>query len=287
MKANNIFAILLGCVLTLGVVSCVEKAPAYIPGEPEIDNGVFILATDKAAGINPTTFTVKTSDREFTYWLGRTSSNGSCTFNIINHSDARFSVPSSVTFAEGQKKAALVVTFADALPEEDCKISFEVEQDKASIYGMGTAEFSGVLNCTPFHKLVLGSYKSSNTIISYFGDESDFKFNVVPCPEDVTGKVIFENLDPYFLSLGYTAAKGYNNPVGILDEENSMIVIPAGQDVGVGYVFQGFSDPDPDVAEYMDDIYVKFDGESTLTFENAWGITGWYTLYYGGFSCKK
>lgn len=34
MKANKIFAILLGCVLTLGISSCVEKAPEYVPGEP-------------------------------------------------------------------------------------------------------------------------------------------------------------------------------------------------------------------------------------------------------------
>lgn len=286
MKAKKYFAILLGCVLALSAVSCVEKAPEYVPGEPDIANGAYVLATDKSAGINPTTFTVASSDREFTYWLGRTTAEGACTVNIINHSDPIFTVPSSVSFAAGETKTPLVVTFSDALPEEDCKVSFEIDKASAAIYGNGAPDFTGALNCTPFHKLILGNYKS-NTIVSYFGDEATFNFTVVPSKDDPTGKVIFENLEPYFLSKGYTANKGYNKPIGIIDEANSQIIIPSGQDVGIGQVFQGFSDADPDVAEYMDDIYVQFDGDKVLTFVNAWGITGWYTLYYGGFSCSK
>lgn len=286
MKANKIFAIILGCVLALGISSCVEVAPEYVPGEPEIANGAFFLPADKATGVNPAQYTVKSTDTEFTYWVGRTSASGSCTVNIINNnSDARFTVPSSVTFADGETKAPLTVSFSQ-LPEENCALSFSIDPASAAIYGAGAPSFSGALNCTPFYKLVSGSYKSS-TIISYFGRESNFKFNVVPSKDDPSGKVIFENLDPYFLSNGYTVDKGVNSPYGIIDEENSMIIIPAGQNVGNGYVFQGFSDPDPDVAEYMDDIYVQFDGVNTLTFVNAWGVTGWYTLYYGGFSCTK
>lgn len=286
MKANKIFAILFGCVLALGVSSCVEVAPEYVPGESDIANGAFFLPADKATGVNPAQYTVKGTDTEFTYWVGRSSASGSCTVNIINNnSDARFTVPSSVTFADGETKAPLTVTFSP-LPEENCALSFSIDPANAAIYGAGASSFSGALNCTPFYKLVSGTYKSP-TIISYFGDESDFNFTVVPSKDDPTHKVIFENLDPYFKSKGITADKGGNNPYGIIDEENSMIVIPSGQDVGIGYVFQGFGDPDPDVAEYMDDIYVQFDGVNTLTFVNAWGVTGWYTLYYGGFSCTK
>lgn len=284
MKANKIFAILFGCVLTLS--SCVETAPEYVAGEPEIVNGAFVLATNKAEGINPTPVTLKSTDRSFTYWIGRTNPQGSCTVSIINHSDARFTVPSSVSFSEGQTKAELVVTFAESLPEENCTVAFEIDPASAAIYGAGTSEFVGALNCTPFYKLVCGTYKAP-TFNSYFGRASTFNFTVVPNEKDLTGSVYFQNLDPYFASAGYTASKGANTPIGYLDDENSMIIIPSGQDVGIGFVFQGFDDPDPDIAEGYDDIYVKFDGDKTLTFLNAWGITGWYTLYYGGFSCTK
>lgn len=286
MKAYKFSAILLGCVMMLGFASCVEKAPEYVPGEAEITNGAFFLATDKAAGINPDEFTVKNSDTEFTYWVGRSNPSGDCTVNIINNSDARFTVPATVTFANGEKKAPLTVKFS-ALPEENCYVSFKIADEAAAIYGAGTSEFSGALNCTPFHKLILGTY-TSGPVDSYFGDIYQFNFTIVANPEDEDHKsVIIQNLDPFFFGNGYTAAKGYNTVVGFIDESTSTIIVPSGQRVGYSnVVFQGFDDPDPDVADFDDYIYLVFDS-GTITFKNAWGVTGWYAIYYGGTTVTK
>ena len=65
-----------------------------------------------------------------------------------------------------------------------------------------------------------------------------------------------------------------------------MIIVPV---QGVGYQtteFMGFDDSDPEEAGNYDDIYIRFEGDNTLIFTNAWGIFspgGWFTLYYGGF----
>lgn len=288
MKANKIFAILFGCVLALGVSSCVEVAPEYVPGESEIANGAFFLPADKATGVNPAQYTVKGTDTEFTYWVGRSSASGSCTVNIINNnSDARFTVPSSVTFADGETKAPLTVTFSQ-LPEENCALSFSIDPSSAAIYGAGASSFSGALNCTPFHKLVLGTYKSG-TVVAYWGDEYKFNFNIVPNAEDETNStVIVENFDPYFSGKGYVASKGYQKIIGTLDAENSMIIIAAGQDVGVGCQYIGFNNADPDMADDDDDIYLAFD-TTTITILNAYYMWagGYYEIYPGGIVCSK
>ena len=266
------------------LVTDVSAAPAPSPAA-----GAFIIDTDNANGINPTSFSVKPSDREFTYWIGRNTSENACTVPIINHSDSRFTVPSSVTFSAGETQAPLVITFSDTLPEEDCMVSFEIDEAYASSYGSGSFSFTGVLNGMPFYKRVLGNY-TSDEIHDYFGENVTFNFNVVPSQDNPTEKVVIENLEPYFADNGYTAEGGYNSPYGLLDEDNSMIIVPV---QGVGYQtteFVGFDDSDPEEAGNYDDIYIRFEGDNTLIFTNAWGIFssgGWYTLYYGGFSCKK
>ena len=53
----------------------------------------------------------------------------------------------------------------------------------------------------------------------------------------------------------------------------------------------GFTGPDPDESGLLgtgDNIIIQIeDGGNTLVIPNAWGITGWYNLFYGGVKFTK
>lgn len=130
-------------ILAAGIFSC-SKGLTYTPGEAEPSNGVFFLAT--SGDINPSVYSVLSTDTQFTYWLGRTSTSGSLTVNLVNNSDSKIKVPSSVTFADGVAKVPLVVTF-ESLPTSDVPVKIEVADPNKSIYGAGTTSLNSSLNC--------------------------------------------------------------------------------------------------------------------------------------------
>lgn len=136
--------------------------------------------------------------------------------------------------------------------------------------------------------MICGNFVSG-VVESYFGKQYEMNFIVEKDPDNANG-VIFKNLDPFFYSNGFTADNGTNTFKGEVDLDKKLIVIPAEQPVGYqSFVIMGFStaDPDDDDADF-DDVYVSIeDYGETLVFQNAWGITGWYNLFYGGLKCSK
>ncbi len=162
----------------------------------------------------------------------------------------------------------------------------------------GGTSYSDVLEVkvpdVPFYAKVPGTY--SGAANSYWGNDYTLSVQVVSDPEDKT-KVLVYNLDAYFVSKGYTAAKGYNIYSGTIDEENLCIVVESGQPTGYvsssqgAIVLYGFDDPSPEDGDMGADIILNVDSDcSAITIPNAFGIasnSGWWEIYLGGSVLKK
>jgi len=133
-------------IASLLLVSCNKTSyPEQGPAEPEVVNGAFFLPSDAKAGINPSEFSLDANATSFTYYIGRNSTSGSATVAIENQSDPIFTVPSSVTFADGKDVAELVVSFSD-VPATGAAIKMRIAEANAAIYSGAYPAFEGSLN---------------------------------------------------------------------------------------------------------------------------------------------
>lgn len=135
-------------------------------------------------------------------------------------------------------------------------------------------------------------------IVGYFGREVDINFYIVKDETDMK-KVWLCNLCASFTGMGYVAPS-VNMFYATLNEDNTQMYIPSGQEVGlstggVNITLEGFTGPDPDTSDIMsggDVITVNIlENGNKLVFEEAWGSTaagdGWWDLYYGGLEVTK
>ena len=207
--------------------SCQEEEVVDVRGEQEPQGSAYFLTTDKGAGINPVEYTVEADATSYTYWLGRKNTTGSLTVNIVNHSDPRFTVPSTVTFESGADKAPLTISF-ESVPPENCLVSFEVEKSQAAIYS-GCASFQGYLNCL-WEALGTGYFFD---YLPLFGSDYNvvevdvFRSYVDPNQYKISDP--YENADELLVDAwGSSYLGGDKNPDGIIfsvtDDENQNIV---------------------------------------------------------------
>lgn len=133
-------------VLALVAVGCTLPDPVREASPADIACGAYFLASDKAAKINLPVATVEATDTEYTYYLGRTNNQGDVTVNLINNSDPCFTVPSSVTFKNGEYTAKLVITFT-SVPAADTPVKIEVAPEFVSLYAAGSPKLDVALNC--------------------------------------------------------------------------------------------------------------------------------------------
>lgn len=190
------------------------------------------------------------------------------------------------TPAESAEGTDFTVTAKKLTP----KSTYYVAAYAVNVYGQRVLSQAQQMT-TPDIKLTIdmicGQF-ASKTVTTYFDKEFAMNFTVEKDPENPNG-LIFKDLDPFFASNGYTAANGANIFQAEVDLDKNEIIIYAEQPVGYSTaVIMGFNDADPDVADGYDDVHVKVeDYGETLIFQNAWGITGWYNLFYGGLKCTK
>lgn len=142
MKANTIFALFLGCALTLGVASCVEKAPEYVPGEP--DAAVVFAGPDVTV---PTNLDLNGTPIEVPFV--RSDSNGALDVTVaLSDNSGIFSLSgNTVSFAAGEKVAKAYVNYDyDKLdPKATYKIEVSMTSEaNASQYMAVTIPFSCV-----------------------------------------------------------------------------------------------------------------------------------------------
>lgn len=126
---------------------------------------------------------------------------------------------------------------------------------------------------------------------AYWGDNYTFNFSLQIDSEDST-KVKVLDFDPFMASNEFYSTDGYNIYEGVIDWENKVIILEAGQETGYKDTFiVGMDNPDPNLAENYDNIYLDVEayGE-TVVIRNACGVMsegGWYELYFGGITLNK
>lgn len=139
-------------------------------------------------------------------------------------------------------------------------------------------------------RFILGTYSASAD--SYFSSRGHYDWDItVDRDESDINKVWIGNLDPFFLANGFLAPTE-NYFYGFVSDDKTEIRVPNEQKVGYeDYVLAGFTGPDPDESDPLgtgDNIIIQIeDGGNTLVIPNAWGITGWYNLFYGGVKFTK
>lgn len=106
MKAHKYFAILLGCVLTLGLSSCVEKAPEYVPGEA---NTVSCVVTPDISV--QTNVDLNGTPLEVPFIRSNTSGALDCNVTITDKSGLFKLQSSKISFKNGEKTANAYVTY--------------------------------------------------------------------------------------------------------------------------------------------------------------------------------
>lgn len=133
MKLINTFlSALLSLSTVIGVISCTEEAdytPAQIP-----DNAQVYFATDESS-----TVSLEAGQQSFMVSVYRISKEGALTVNVTAKDESGiFTIPSSVTFADGTTKAELAVSFdfSKLEPEKKYPISFAIDNEsELSQYG--------------------------------------------------------------------------------------------------------------------------------------------------------
>lgn len=142
------------CMLGIGFTSCDDQDDAkYAPTTPEDSPEVYFSYSDDG-----TAYEVGKSEKEFTLPVYRPTDKGSATFNIettvSGGSASLFNIPASVTFADGEDKADLVVTFEPTLLEVGVEYSFtfKVLDGANTPYTLGT--LTNVLTYNPWERVV-------------------------------------------------------------------------------------------------------------------------------------
>lgn len=106
MKAIKIYNILLGCVLALGLSSCVETAPEYVPGEKAASSSV--VSADITAPV-----TIELDGSPIAAPFTRSDASSAVTVNVsLSDDSGLFSLQSNtVSFASGEKVAYAYVNY--------------------------------------------------------------------------------------------------------------------------------------------------------------------------------
>ncbi len=142
MKFNKIIGAFLGVAVSLGAWSCTDEVE-YKPTEPTGTAEVFFSNTQNSSlslVLDATQVEVTLNrlyaDDDLTVDLTSTSYYINDNKEAVSAADV-FTVPSSVTFAKGEKEVAIpiAVAFSKVLPAVDYAITIGVEGNQASLYG--------------------------------------------------------------------------------------------------------------------------------------------------------
>ena len=138
---------------------------------------------------------------------------------------------------------------------------------------------------------ILGTYGASAD--SYFSSRGHFDWDITITRDDNDiSKVWIGNLDPYFAVNGYNVSRNCNIFYGVVNDEKTQILVPAGQKLGYENTeLAAFvaADPDEDETEGDNVVIDILDNGNTLVITNAWGIydDGWWNLFRGPITLRK
>ena len=138
---NKIFGFALAASMLAGVASCVAEAPEYTPAPVPTTAEVYFQ--DGLAS----SYTLSAGASAFAIPVNRANISGSYTATVTSEADPLFTVPSSVTFADGMATAQLVIGYNSAKLAEQVpyKFNLSVGGAEASQYALNSYSFTATL----------------------------------------------------------------------------------------------------------------------------------------------
>ncbi|MDE6269192.1 MAG: hypothetical protein K2M04_08945 [Muribaculaceae bacterium] len=211
MKFNKLNITGLGlALLAIGMTSCGDDFKAtYEPTEP-LENQPSVYF---ALGESSQTVEAGEDDTKFELNVYRANTTGAATYNVSCESNAGnlFTVPSSVSFADGEGSATLTVNFvATELQQNfDYLFSFKLDGNDTPYY---TTSASVKLSYIPWKSLGMATYWET-FVATWFGVDDPTIYQV-EIQEHPTMKGLYRLVNPY------GAAYPYNDPGDWDDSKN-------------------------------------------------------------------
>lgn len=166
-KLNKYLLATFAAVLSAGLFSCVEEAPAYEPGQPDVEGcqGVY-FPTQAAAGEH--TFD-PTMEKVVTVTAARTNSEGEITVPVtVKVSEEGIFNVGEIKFADGQTETTFDVTFPNAETAVKYDISLSVEDPAyASLFNANPKSVSFSVFCVEW-KWVLNPNTNEPADVTFY-----------------------------------------------------------------------------------------------------------------------
>lgn len=214
MKAlKNIFYVLLGTVAVVSVASC-SDSPDYEQAPTPTNEQVYFPNT------NPQEFRLSGSETSFDIAVKRANTNGALTVALDVEGDSLFTLPHSVSFADGQEEAVLKVGYSLATlgydNPQDVTVALR-DSVQGTPYGISTYKFNAII---PSPWTSLGRATITDDIISHWWAVNNIQF---------TAEIQENDLTPGFYRLvnAYTSEFPYNDPPDYDGTQNYYIYLHA------------------------------------------------------------
>lgn len=200
MKLSNIFHLLLAGAFAAGVSSCIDEVK-YTPAE-DVPMAEVYFSTG-----NPTQESLEEGQTSFTVLLGRANAGAEQTVTV-HHTvasdstgldiDGVFTIPESVTFAEGEGTALLEVTYDEAqlIKKVSYNFTFSLDGINDTPYYLGKLDVACTYN--PWETLGTGIYTDAivGSVFDFSSYGWPFTYNVtVQEHPDIKG--FYRLLNPY------------------------------------------------------------------------------------------
>lgn len=181
MKTKNILASLLAVAAVVALPACDDDE--YTPGEQS--PGVYFPADA------PESYDLALDGMSFNVTVSRLGISEAATysFSTVEYDNAIFSVPSTVSFAEGASTAEITITYDASKLEYDVEHQFTLafSEEGTSSYGLRSYEFVALLPApwTDWAELATGTYTCNN---SFFGNGTEVAgMNLEMRENEITG----------------------------------------------------------------------------------------------------
>lgn len=159
---KKLFALSLSVFALTMVSSCSEDEASYTPAKPSaLENSEFYFSAD-----NLEEHVIGLSDKEISATIVRTNTEGEYTLplKVTNTSDDVFTVPTSVTFADGEAEAVVTVTVNDNIvPFETYRVTVALPEEVLNPYKMeyNYPVYDFIVTCDDYTTYAKGTYYSS------------------------------------------------------------------------------------------------------------------------------
>lgn len=254
---NRIFSAVSAVALLFGVAACVEKAPAYEPAAPTATDEVYFPQGQ------PSNVDLKLAGGTITVNVSRIKTTSAADIALNVTADKIFNVPSSVSFAAGESKTSITITYDVADLTDDATYPFALElTDQTSDYGISSYSFNGIVPASWI------KWNKGHMTEGWWGEEEDETLYY----QDLGNDVWYCYISNCFDTMGDAVPTNY---YFYWDKKTNYLNIPMqymGYTNSNGYKVY-FGDPEAfyrDVYEYDDELLIKngYEGVADYAYQS-------------------